>query len=132
MQLIRLGAAALNQTPLDWDGNVARITLACEEARRRQIAILCCPELCITGYGCEDAFHSSGVLAAAMDLVVMGAQATTVSLVFGSAVVVSAIAPAIAGIIADSEGTESAFLFAALLVLSTSLLAFITRWEVKD
>lgn len=72
------------------------------------------------------------VLAAAMDLVVMGAQATTVSLVFGSAVVVSAIAPAIAGIIADSEGTESAFLFAALLVLSTSLLAFITRWEVKD
>ena len=68
MQLIRLGAAALNQTPLDWDGNVARITLACEEARRRQIAILCCPELCITGYGCEDAFHSSGVLATAMDM----------------------------------------------------------------
>ena len=33
-----------------------------------QIAILCCPELCITGYGCEDAFHSSGVLATAMDM----------------------------------------------------------------
>ena len=47
---------------------MARITLACEEARRRQIAILCCPELCITGYGCEDAFHSSGVLATAMDM----------------------------------------------------------------
>ena len=51
---------------------MARITLACEEARRRQIAILCCPELCITGYGCEDVFHSSGVLATAMMLLEIG------------------------------------------------------------
>ena len=72
------------------------------------------------------------VLAAAMDLVVVGAQATVVSLVFGSAVVVSAISPALAGIIADSEGTKSVFLFASLLVLSTSLLALITRWQVKE
>ena len=68
MQLIRLGAAALNQTPLDWEGNISRIASACEEARRRQISILCCPELCISGYGCEDAFHSSGVLSTAMDM----------------------------------------------------------------
>ncbi|MGB0653929.1 MAG: NAD(+) synthase [Pirellulales bacterium] len=68
MQLIRLGAAALNQTPLDWEGNLSRIVSACEEARRRQISILCCPELCISGYGCEDAFHSSGVLSTAMDM----------------------------------------------------------------
>ena len=72
------------------------------------------------------------VLAAAMDLVVVEAQATVVSLVFGSAVVVSAISPALAGIIADSEGTRSVFLFASLLVLSTSLLALITRWQVKE
>ena len=68
MQRIRLGAAALNQTPLDWEGNISRIASACEEARRRQISILCCPELCISGYGCEDAFHSSGVLSTAMDM----------------------------------------------------------------
>lgn len=68
MQLIRLGAAALNQTPLDWEGNLSRIVSACEEAHRRQISILCCPELCISGYGCEDAFHSSGVLSTAMNI----------------------------------------------------------------
>jgi NAD+ synthase (glutamine-hydrolysing) len=68
VQLIRLGATALNQTPLDWEGNLSRIVSACEEARRRQISILCCPELCISGYGCEDAFHSSGVLSTAMDI----------------------------------------------------------------
>lgn len=62
MHRIRLGAAALNQTPLDWDGNRDRIAAACAEARRRKVAVLCCPELCISGYGCEDAFHSAGVL----------------------------------------------------------------------
>ena len=68
MQRIRLGAAALNQIPLDWNGNVSRIASACEEARRRQISVLCCPELCISGYGCEDAFHASGVLVTAMEM----------------------------------------------------------------
>jgi len=62
VQRIRLGAAALNQTPLDWDGNRDRIIAACEEARRREIAVLCCPELSISGYGCEDAFPAAGVL----------------------------------------------------------------------
>ncbi len=62
MHRIRLGAAALNQTPLDWDGNRDRIAAACAEARRRKVSVLCCPELCISGYGCEDAFQSAGVL----------------------------------------------------------------------
>jgi NAD+ synthase (glutamine-hydrolysing) len=62
VQRIRLGAAALNQTPLDWDGNRHRIIAACEEARRQGVAILCCPELSISGYGCEDAFPAAGVL----------------------------------------------------------------------
>ena len=44
MDRIRLGAAALNQTPLDWDGNRDRIVAACVEARQREIAVLCCPE----------------------------------------------------------------------------------------
>jgi len=59
---LRLGAAALNQTPLDWDGNRDRIRAACSEARKLGVSVLCCPELCISGYGCEDAFHAAGLL----------------------------------------------------------------------
>ena len=61
MKLVKLGAGVLNQTPLDWDGNRARILAAIGEARDRAVSILCLPELCITGYGCEDAFYSPGV-----------------------------------------------------------------------
>jgi NAD+ synthase (glutamine-hydrolysing) len=58
MKLIKVAAAVLNQTPLDWAGNKARILAAIAQARTEQVSILCLPELCITGYGCEDAFHS--------------------------------------------------------------------------
>lgn len=61
MKLIKVAAAVLNQTPLDWNGNQARIVAAIDQARRRGASIVCLPELCITGYGCEDAFHSTGV-----------------------------------------------------------------------
>ena len=71
------------------------------------------------------------LLASAMDLVEVGAQATTVSLVFGSAVAVSAFAPAIAGVLADSAGTEAAFMFGAGLVLSASFLSTVTRWQPR-
>jgi NAD+ synthase (glutamine-hydrolysing) len=61
MKLLKVAAAVLNQTPLDWDGNQARILAAVRAARAQQVSILCLPELCISGYGCEDAFHSPGV-----------------------------------------------------------------------
>jgi NAD+ synthase (glutamine-hydrolysing) len=61
MHLIRVGGSALNQTPLDWDGNRDRILAAIAVARRQRVAVLCLPELCISGYGCEDAFQSPGV-----------------------------------------------------------------------
>lgn len=61
MKPVKLAAAVLNQTPLDWDGNQERIVRAIAEARRQNASVLCLPELCITGYGCEDAFHSPGV-----------------------------------------------------------------------
>lgn len=60
MKLVRVGAAVLNQTPLDWVGNRERIKLAIESARKQGVSVLCLPEMCLTGYGCEDAFHAPG------------------------------------------------------------------------
>ncbi len=61
MKLVRVAAAALNQTPLDWDANAQNIRQAIADARASDARLLCLPELCITGYGCEDAFYSRGV-----------------------------------------------------------------------
>ena len=61
MKLIKVAAGAVNQTPLAWDANKATILSAIEQARDQAASILCLPELCITGYGCEDAFHSRGM-----------------------------------------------------------------------
>lgn len=61
MHLIRVGGIAINQTPLDWNGNRDRILAALATAKQRAISIVCLPELCISGYGCEDAFQSPGV-----------------------------------------------------------------------
>ena len=58
MKRLRLGAAILNQTPLDWEGNAERIKTAISHARAQDVSVLCLPELCITGYGCEDMFLS--------------------------------------------------------------------------
>lgn len=65
MKTIRLGAASLNQTPMDWDGNLGRILAAMDAAREAGVSVLCLPELCVTGYGCEDAFHAEFVHEAA-------------------------------------------------------------------
>lgn len=68
MKLVKLGAAVLNQTPLDWNGNRARILSTIHDARSRGVTILCLPELCLTGYGCEDAFLAPGVQRMALRL----------------------------------------------------------------
>ncbi len=56
-----MGVGVLNQTPFDWARNEQNIVDAIDEARRRGVTVLCLPELCVTGYGCEDMFHSAGV-----------------------------------------------------------------------
>ncbi|MCX7403435.1 MAG: NAD(+) synthase [Planctomycetia bacterium] len=61
MQLIRVGGIALNQTPLDWNGNRDRIIAAIDTAKQRGLSVVCLPELCLSGYGCEDAFQSPGM-----------------------------------------------------------------------
>jgi NAD+ synthase (glutamine-hydrolysing) len=58
MTKIKLAGAALNQTPLDWSNNLENIKAAILAARSENVSILCLPELCITGYGCEDLFLS--------------------------------------------------------------------------
>lgn len=68
MKLIKVSAAVLNQTPLDWEGNKARILAAIESARAAGVTLLCLPELCITGYGCEDAFLSPGLQSMALQV----------------------------------------------------------------
>lgn len=60
MRRIKTGAAVLNQTALDWDNNQANIIGAIRRAKAEGVSLLCLPELAITGYGCEDAFHSPG------------------------------------------------------------------------
>jgi NAD+ synthase (glutamine-hydrolysing) len=54
----RIAGAALNQTPFDWNNNRKNILEAIRKAKSENIQLLCLPELCITGYGCEDVFLS--------------------------------------------------------------------------
>ena len=61
----RIGGACLNQIAMDWDNNLSNIIGAIEQAKKEEIDILCLPELCITGYGCEDMFLSNWVSAKA-------------------------------------------------------------------
>ncbi|MBE9561257.1 MAG: NAD(+) synthase [Proteobacteria bacterium] len=62
MKYIKVGSASLNQTPLDWNNNKNNIIDAINTAKNNKINILCLPELCISGYGCEDAFLAPGTL----------------------------------------------------------------------
>lgn len=61
-----LACASLNQTPLDWEGNFRRIKEAIEAAKLQNARLLLLPELCITGYGCEDLFYADFVYTQAL------------------------------------------------------------------
>lgn len=68
MQLIKVAAAILNQTPLDWEQNTQNIINAIDKARSQGVTLLCLPELCITGYGCEDAFYAPNTCLQALEV----------------------------------------------------------------
>ncbi len=68
MTRVKVAAAVLNQTPMDWPGNKQNILSAIEAARAQQVSLLCLPELCICGYGCEDAFQSESLARTAIEL----------------------------------------------------------------
>ena len=61
MNSLRVAAVALNQTPLAWDANAENILNGVRKARDEGASVVCLPELCVTGYGCEDAFFSPDV-----------------------------------------------------------------------
>lgn len=56
MSILRVATASLNQTPLDWSGNLSRIEECLRAARESGAELICLPELALTGYGCEDQF----------------------------------------------------------------------------
>jgi len=62
MKLLKVAAGALNQTPLHWEHNTRNIIEAITDARKQGISLLCLPELCISGYGCEDAFFAQNTI----------------------------------------------------------------------
>lgn len=64
-RIIKIGGATVNQTPFDWHNNVKNISEAIRQARKEGVVILCLPELCLTGYGCEDLFLSDWLAAKA-------------------------------------------------------------------
>ncbi len=61
MSKTRIGGATLNQIPLDWANNRKNILEVIKKAQEEKVEILCLPELCISGYGCEDNFLSDWV-----------------------------------------------------------------------
>ena len=104
MKLLRVGVAGLNQTPLDWAGNRDHILAAIAEARAQGICLLTMPELCITGYGCEDAFHSPSVDRTAWELLEEVAAATAGMVVcVGLPVVVNAAVYDAAALLVDGQ-----------------------------
>ena len=66
MRRLIVAAATLNQTPLDLQGNLDRILNVITNLRKGS-GIVCFPEMCITGYGCEDAFFYRDVQKRAMN-----------------------------------------------------------------
>ena len=67
LSIVRIAGATVNQIPLDWKNNLENISEAIRQAKEKKVKILCLPELCLTGYGCEDMFLSEWVSEKAWD-----------------------------------------------------------------
>ncbi|MBJ6108367.1 NAD(+) synthase [Hymenobacter sp. BT523] len=63
---MKIAGAALNQIPIDWENNLRNIKAAIELAKEGGVQLLCLPELCLTGYACEDLFLSDWMPEAAL------------------------------------------------------------------
>jgi NAD+ synthase (glutamine-hydrolysing) len=61
MHLLKISAVSLNTTPLDFSGNVKSIIAALGSVECKNSDYILFPELCISGYGCEDSFYKESV-----------------------------------------------------------------------
>lgn len=59
-----------------WESNTKHILKAIEEAKKQDVSLLCLPELCITGYGCEDYFFAQDLVDQALKCLHEIVQAT--------------------------------------------------------
>ncbi|MCY7357084.1 MAG: NAD(+) synthase [Rudanella sp.] len=62
MKLLKVAAGVLNQTPLAWDHNRQNIIQAIDAARQQGVSLLVLPELCISGYNCDDMFFAQNTI----------------------------------------------------------------------
>ncbi|WP_026628377.1 NAD(+) synthase [Dyadobacter alkalitolerans] len=76
MPLIKVASGVVNQTPMAWEGNTKNIINAISEARKQQVSLLCLPELCISGYGCEDYFFAPDLVEQAKECLLEIVQET--------------------------------------------------------
>ncbi|MCS7298193.1 MAG: NAD(+) synthase [Bacteroidia bacterium] len=53
---MRVGAAAIRTTPLDWEGNRRRVMCILNQAREEGVELIVFPELVLSGYECGDFF----------------------------------------------------------------------------
>ena len=60
---VKIAGASLNQTPIKWKSNYQNIADSINEAKSKNIKILCLPELCISGYGYQDLFLHNQTIA---------------------------------------------------------------------
>lgn len=67
---LRIALVGVNQTPLDWRGNYARLSEGRARAAAEGARLICFPELAISGYGCEDGFFHPDVARRSLSLVV--------------------------------------------------------------
>lgn len=68
MRKLKIGGATVNQTPLDWVGNIDRIKSAIREAKEKNFDVICFPELAISAYGCQDLFLGPWISEKSVDL----------------------------------------------------------------
>ncbi len=84
MKTQTVAAASLNLIPLDFGHNVSVISRAIAQARKQGAQVLCLPELCLSGYGCEDAFFYRHVAEQSLDaLESLIAQTQNIAVCFG-------------------------------------------------
>ena len=104
MNRIRLAAAALNQTPLAWDANRRQMLAVISAAREAGVGLLCLPELCISGYGCEDMFLAPGVQQTALEMLAACVPETRgLAVSFGLPVVFEAVVYNVAALACDGR-----------------------------